>query len=60
MLARKVDWVELDEEAVWAAGPLPKVVLEQLQDEFEDPPAALRPHFDVIPAVTVRPTVRAG
>jgi len=21
MLARKVDWVELDEEAVWAAGP---------------------------------------
>ena len=48
MLARKVDWVELDEEAVWAAGPLPKVVLEQLQDEFEDPPAALRPHFDVI------------
>src|SRR6185312_9464967 len=43
MLARKVDWVELDEEAVWAAGPLPKVVL--LYPVLREPPETMRTTF---------------
>jgi hypothetical protein len=43
MLARKVDWVELDEEAVWAAGPLPKVGL--LYPVLREPPETMRTTF---------------
>jgi cellulose synthase/poly-beta-1,6-N-acetylglucosamine synthase-like glycosyltransferase len=43
MLARKVDWVELDEQAVRAAGPLPKVVL--LYPVLREPPETMRTTF---------------
>ena len=43
MLSRKVDWVELDEEAVWEAGPLPKVVL--LYPVLREPPETMRTTF---------------
>src|SRR5204863_990906 len=42
MLARKVDWVELDEEAAWA-GPLPKILL--LYPVLREPPETMRPTF---------------
>jgi hypothetical protein len=42
MLARKVDWVELDEEAAWA-GPLPKILL--LYPVLREPPETMRTTF---------------